>query len=118
MNPESVFIVRKVWELVELCAERRRRCQWVNMDDFRNACESWEIGRKEAYAGLWELERRNYLLTMNRGEDGEITGIVVTPPTYRCHRCRLMVSSRQDWEDHLPDCLRQQKKMRRIGVLV
>jgi hypothetical protein len=65
----SKFAVSKVLELVELCAERRRRCQWVNMDDFRNACESWEIGRKEAHDALRELEQKNYLLTMTSGED-------------------------------------------------
>jgi hypothetical protein len=117
MHSEWRFTVRKVWELVELCAEQRGRCHRVNMDDFRNAIDGWEIGRKEAYAALWELERRNYLLTMTRGEDGEITAIVFTPPVYRCPDCRLMVSSRQDWEDHLPICLRQQAKMRRLGLL-
>jgi hypothetical protein len=30
---------------------------------------------------------------------------------------RLLIISRQDWEDHLPDCLRQQAKMRRIGLI-
>jgi hypothetical protein len=88
------------------------------MHDFRDALDSWENGRKEAYDALRELERENYLLTMTRGEDDEITDIILTPPTYRCHECRLMVSSRQDWEDHLPDCLRQRAKMRRLGLLV
>ena len=49
-----------------LCAERRMRCRWVNMYALRNALDSWEIGRKEAYAALGELERKNYLLTMIR----------------------------------------------------
>jgi hypothetical protein len=80
------------------------------MGDFHNALDSWEIGRKEAYAALRELERRNYLLAMARGEGDEITEIVITPPTYRCHACRLVVSSREDWEDHLPACLRQREK--------
>ena len=79
MNPESDFIVRKVWELVELCAEQRRHCRWVNMEDFRNALDSWEIGRKDAYAALLELEQGNYLLTMRRGEGDTITDIVITP---------------------------------------
>ena len=79
MNPESDFIVRKVWELVELCAEQRRHCRWVNMEDFRNALDSWEIGRKDAYAALLELEQGNYLLTMRRGEGDTITYIVITP---------------------------------------
>lgn len=118
MNTEGLFIVWKVWELVELCAEKPRRCRRVNMEDFRNACDSWEIGRKEAYAALRGLEQRNYLLTITRGEADEITDIVITPPTYRCPDCRLMVSSRQDWEDHLPDCLLQQKKLRRVGIIV
>src|ERR1017187_9831794 len=112
----SKFAVSKVLELVELCAERRRRCQWVNMVDFRAAVDSWQIDRKEAHAALRELEQRNYLLTMTRGEGDEITDIVITPPTYRCHACRLVVSSRQDWEDHLPACLRQRKKLRRLGI--
>jgi hypothetical protein len=56
-------------------------------------------------------------LTMARGEDDEITDIVITPPTYRCPECPLMVSSRQDWEDHLSDCLRQREKLRRSGML-
>src|SRR5450631_2209927 len=94
MNSEWRFTIRKVWELVELCAERRRRCQWVNMVDFRAAVDSWEIDRKEAHAALRELERKNYLLAMTRGEDDEITEIVITPPQYRCPDCRLMVSSR------------------------
>lgn len=118
MNSEWPFSVRKVWELVELCAEKRRRCRWVNMDDFRNALDGWEIGRKEAYVALRGLERNNYLLTMTRGEDDEITDIVITPPTYRCPNCRLMVSSPGDWEDHLPDCLRQREKLQRIRLLV
>jgi hypothetical protein len=118
MNSEWLFIVRKVWELVELCAEKRGRCRWVNMHDFGNALDSWEIDRKRAYAALRVLEQKNYLVTMTRAEDDEITNIVITPPTYRCIECRLMVSSRQDWEDHLPDCLRQQEKLRRIGLLV
>jgi hypothetical protein len=113
----SIFAVRKVWELVELCADQRRRCRWVDLDDFRNAVDSWQIGRKEAYAVLRELERRNYLLTMTSGEDDDITDIVITPPIYRCHGCRLIVSSREDWEDHLPDCRRQQKKMWRLGLI-
>lgn len=117
MNPESVFIVRKVWELVELCAEQRRHCRWVNMEDLRNALDSWEIGRKEAYAALWELERRIYLLTMNRGQDDTITDIVITPERFRCPECRLMVCSRQDWDDHLPNCLRQREKLRRFGLI-
>jgi hypothetical protein len=41
---------------------------------------------------------------MTRGEDDEITDIVITPPAYRGSGCRLMVSSGFDWEDHLPDC--------------
>jgi len=114
----SKFAARKVWELVELCADQRRRCRWVNMEDFRNALDSWEISRKEAYAVLCELERRNYLLTMTRGEKEEITDIVITPETYRCNHCRLVVSSRLDWEDHLPVCLRQREKLRRCGLLV
>jgi hypothetical protein len=118
MNSEWLFIGRKVWELVELCAEKRGRCRWVNMHDFGNALDSWEIGRKELYASLRGLEKRNYLLTMTRGEDDEITDIVITPATYRCPDCRLMVSSRLDWEDHIPDCLRLQEKLRRIGLLV
>ena len=117
MNAEWLFIVRKVWELVELCAEQRRHCRRVNMYDFRNGLDNWEIGRKESYAALRVLEERNYLLTMTRGEDDEITAIIITPPIYRCADCRLVVSSRQDWEDHLPDCLGQQEKMRRFGLL-
>jgi hypothetical protein len=113
----SKFAVSKVLELVELCAEQRRHCRWVNMEDFRNALDSCEIGRKDAYCALRELEQGIYLLTMTRGEDDEITDIVITPPTYRCHACRLIVSSRQDWEDHLPDCLRQQDKLRIYGIL-
>jgi hypothetical protein len=73
MNSERLFIVHKVSELVELCADQRRHCRWVNLDDFRNALDSWEIGGKEAYAALRELERRNYLLTMTRLEDDVIT---------------------------------------------
>jgi hypothetical protein len=117
MNTE-LFVVRKVWELVELCAGQRKRGRWVNMDDFHNALESWEIGSKEANAGLLELEQRNYLVTMNREDDDEITDIIITPPQYRCPDCRLMVSSRQNWEDHLPDCRRQQAKMRKLGIIV
>jgi hypothetical protein len=60
MHSESSFIVRKVWELVELCAELRRRCRWVNMEDFRNACDSWQIDRKDAYSALRVLEQMNY----------------------------------------------------------
>jgi hypothetical protein len=48
----SKFAVSKVLQLVELCAEQRRRCRWVNMYDFRNALDSWEIGRKDAHAAL------------------------------------------------------------------
>ena len=117
MNSERLFVVRKVWELVELCAEQRRHCRWVNMEDFCNALDSWQIGRKDASSALRELEQGIYLLTMTRGEDEEITDIVITPPTYRCSECRLMVSSRLDWEDHLPVCRRQQAKMRRLGLL-
>ena len=113
----SKFAVSKVLELVELCAEQRRHCRWVNMEDFRNALDSWEIGRKDAYAALLELEQGNYLLTMRRGAGDEITDIVITPPTYRCSECRLVVSSRQDWEDHLPDCLRQREKLRKFGLI-
>ena len=113
----SKFAVSKVLELVEPCADQRGRCRWVNMDDFRNALDSWEIDRKDAYAALRALERKNYLLAMTRGEDDEITEIVITPPQYRCPDCRLMVSSRLDWEDHLPDCLRQQAKLRKLGIL-
>jgi len=32
----------------------------VSMDDFRNALDSWQIDRNEAYAALRELERENY----------------------------------------------------------
>ena len=53
----SKFAVSKVRQLVELCAEQRRRCRRVNMHDFRNACNSWEIGRQEAYAALRGLDR-------------------------------------------------------------
>ncbi len=112
----SKFAVSKVLELVELCSEKRRHCRWVNLDDFRNACDSWEIGRKEACAALRWLEQRNYLLVMIRGEDDTITDIVITPGRFRCNHCRLMISSRQDWEDHLPACLRQQEKMRKLGI--
>ena len=42
------------------------------MVDLHDALDSWEIGRKEAYTALRELERRNYLLTMARGEGGGI----------------------------------------------
>jgi hypothetical protein len=111
------FVVSKVLELVELCAEKRGRCRWVNMHDFRDALDSWEISRKEAYAVLRELERRNYLLTMTRGEEEEITDIVITPETFRCNHCRLVVSSRLDWEDHLPVCRHQQEKLRRFGLI-
>ena len=52
----------------------------------------------QAYAALRELERKNYLLTMTRGEDDEITDIVITPESFRCADCRLIVSSRQEWE--------------------
>lgn len=117
MNSER-WVVRKVWELVELCAEERKRGRWVNMADFHNALDCWEIGRKEANAALRQLEQGNYLLAMCRGEDDEITDIIITPPTYRCPDCRLMVSSRRDLEDHWPDCLRQQAKLRRLGLLV
>ena len=113
----SGFTVSKVLELVELCSEKRRRCRWVNMSDCRNALDSWEIDRKEANSALRELERGNYLLAMTREEDDETTGIVITPPTYRCPECRLVISSRQDWEDHLPDCRRQREKLRRLGIL-
>ena len=71
----------------------------------------------QAYAALRELERKNYLLTMTRGEDDEITDIVITPESFRCADCRLIVRSRQEWEDHQPDCLRQREKMRRLGLL-
>jgi hypothetical protein len=92
MHSESHFIVRKVWELAGLCAERRRRCRWVNMKHFRDALDSWEIGRKTAYAVLRELERRNFLLAMTRQEEEDITDIVITPETFRCNHCRLVVS--------------------------
>jgi hypothetical protein len=117
MNSDSIFIVCKIWELVEVCSEKRRRCRWVNLAEFRNALDCWQIGRKEAYAALRELEQRRYLLAMTRGEDDEITEIVITPPIYRCPDCRLMVTSCIDWEDHLPDCLREREKLRRIGPL-
>lgn len=113
----SKFTVSKVLELVELCSEKRRHCRWVNLAEFRDALDSWEIDRKDAYTALRELERRNYLLAMTRGEDDEITDITLTPPIYRCPDCRLMVSSRQDWEDHLPGCLRQREKLRRLGLI-
>ena len=71
MNPEWPFTVRKVWELVELCAERRRRCRSVNMHDFRNALDSWEIGRKEVYAACGSWSRKTCLLTMTRGGGSE-----------------------------------------------
>ena len=87
------------------------------MEDFRNALDSWEIDRKDAYAALLELQRRNYLLAMTRGEDDAVSDIVITPPTYRCHACRLVVSSRQDWEDHIPICLRQREKLRKFGLI-
>jgi hypothetical protein len=90
----------------------------VNLAEFRDALDGWEFDRQEAYAALGELERKNYLLTMTRGEDDKITTIIISPPIYRCPDCRLMVSSREDWEDHLPACLRQQAKMRRLGLLV
>jgi hypothetical protein len=87
------------------------------MDDFRNALDSWQIDRNEAYAALRELERENYLLTMTRGEGDEITDIVITPKSFRCNHCRLVVSSRLDWKDHMPACRRQQAKMRRLGLI-
>jgi hypothetical protein len=90
VNSEGRFIIRKVWELVQLCSDQRRRCRWVNLADFRDALDSWEIGRKEAYAALRELERRNYLLTMTRGDDDTITDIVITPERFRCNHCRLV----------------------------
>lgn len=117
MRSESEFILHKVRELIELCTEQRNRGRCVNMEAFGNALDSWEIGWKKALAALQDLEQQNYLLLMT-GDDGEISEIVITPPTYRCHNCRLLVSSRLDWEDHLPDCRRQQAKMRRLGLLV
>jgi hypothetical protein len=114
----SKFAVSKVLELVELCAEKRGRCHRVNMDDFRNAIDGWEIGRKEAHNALRVLERKIYLLTMSSRQDDEITDIVITTPTYRCHECRLVVSSRQEWEDHLPDYLHQRGKSRKLGLIV
>jgi hypothetical protein len=48
MNSESGFIVRKVWELVELCADQRRHCRRVDLAEFRDALDSWEIDGKEA----------------------------------------------------------------------
>jgi hypothetical protein len=93
MHSESKFILRKLWELAQLCAEKRGRGRWINMRDFRDALDCSQIGWKEAHAGLSVLEQRNYLLLMTRGEDGEITDIAITPPTYRCHGCRLMVSA-------------------------
>jgi hypothetical protein len=116
MNSESLFLVSKILEFVDLCADQRRHCRWVNMVDFRNALNSWEIDRKNAYTALRVLELKNYLLAMTRGEGDEITDIVIAPPIYRCHACRLIVSSRQVWEDHLPICLRQQAKMRKLGL--
>lgn len=117
MNSEELFIVRKVWEFVEQCAEQRGRCRWVRMTDFWDALDSWGIGKEESYTALRQLEGRYYLVLMTRGEEGAITDIVITPETYRCPDCRLMVCSRQDLEDHLPDCLRQQAKLRRIGLI-
>jgi hypothetical protein len=64
------------------------------------------------------IERKIYLLTMTPGEEEEITDIVITPETFRCNHCRLVVSSRLDWEDHLPACLRQREKLRRLGLIV
>jgi hypothetical protein len=87
------------------------------MRDFCNALDAWQIGWKKAYAALAVLEQRNILLTMTRREDGEISEIIITPATYRCHHCRLVVSSQLDWEDHLPDCRRQQARMRRLGLI-
>jgi len=54
---------------------------------------------------------------MTRGEGDEITDIVITPKSFRCNHCRLVVSSRLDWKDHMPACRRQQAKMRRLGLI-
>jgi hypothetical protein len=77
MHSESTFNIRKVWELVGHCAEQRAHGHWVNMGDFHNALDSWEIGRKEADATIQDLEHQNYLLTMTSEEDDEITDIVI-----------------------------------------
>jgi hypothetical protein len=83
-----------------------------------SASSNWlQCRGRQAYAVLRELERRNYLLTMTRGEEEEITDIVITPETFRCNHCRLVVSSRLDWEDHLPVCRHQQEKLRRFGLI-
>jgi hypothetical protein len=97
---------------------RRETGRWVNKHDFRNALDSWVIGKKDAYAVLRDLEQRNCLSTMTRGRDDEKTDIVITPESFRCLECRLVVSSRQEWEIHLPDCRHQLEKMRRLGPIV
>ena len=116
MNSEH-WVACKIWELVELCAEQRGRIRKVNLAEFHEALDSWEIGRKDAYAALEELEQRNYLLAMTPIDGDTIGDILITPERFRCNHCRLVVSSRLDWEDHLPDCLRQQAKMHRLRLI-
>jgi hypothetical protein len=57
------------------------------------------------------------LLLWDSLEDDAVTNIVITAPIYHCSDCRLLVSNREDWEDHLPDCRRQQKKMWKLSIL-
>lgn len=38
-------------------------------------------------------------------------------PNKNWEKYRLLISSRQDWEDHLPAHLRQREKLRPIGLI-
>ena len=88
------------------------------MTSAMHAIAGRSAGRKRTPPCVGSIERKIYLLTMTPGEEEEITDIVITPETFRCNHCRLVVSSRLDWEDHLPACLRQREKLRRLGLIV
>jgi len=119
-NDETVisrFVVSKVLEIAETCVDGSKKGWFVDMQQFRDAMDSQNFDSKEVREALAFLEARTYLITLS-DEDGHVTGISLVPEQYRCDFCRMWLNTRDDPEDHIERCLKQQKKIGRNRKLL
>jgi hypothetical protein len=113
----SKFVVNKVWEVAQTCVDENRKGWFVTMPEFRDAMDSLDFTSEEVGAALAYLELRTCLLAF-RNEEGHITGISLIPQRYQCDFCGMWLNTRDDPENHIELCLKQQNKIERNRMLL
>jgi hypothetical protein len=112
----SKFLLKKVWEVAQNCVDEKKKGWSVKMEEFGDAMDALDFGRKQVREALEVLEYRELVITF-ADENDHLKAIGIVPQRYQCWHCNMWLDMQNDPEGHMELCLRRQKKIERNLML-